>query len=88
MTLKWLAGGPVDASDYDHYEHEHRRMFGHTPVIDITGKRRCIHAYCLHLEAAMSRPGVEIALTFRPMDIDRDELLTMDEEEINPRFRQ
>jgi hypothetical protein len=87
MKKSWAAGSPVDAWDYEQYEHEHRKIFGHSPVIDLTGKTLCVHPLCEKLTRLASGPGVNVDLPFRHMDVDRDTILSYDEEEINPRFR-
>lgn len=88
MKTKYAAGTFVDAWEYEQFEHQHRQIFGHTPVPDLAGKILCVHPLCERLQRMVSAPGVEITLPYRPQDIDRRrEFLTMDEEEINPEFR-
>lgn len=82
-----LAGGWVDETEYIAFKHEHMRIFGHRPEIDLSGASLCGHP--MHAAGTMivNAPGVAIELPFRFHDVRHDEFLSDDEDEIRPEYR-
>lgn len=77
----------VDHEDHQEYRKMHRRLFGHNPVPDLSGRSLCIHPMHRAIQAVIQQPGVEIELPFDFVNVRREEFLTDDEYEIRPEFR-
>lgn len=77
----------VDHEDHQAYRREHRRLFGHNPIVDLSGRSLCIHPMHRAIQAVMEQPGVGPSLDFDFHNVRHDEFLTDDEGEINPKFR-
>jgi len=73
--------------DMQAYRKDHRRIFGHNPIPDLSGQHLCIHPVHRALQSVIEQPGVEISLPFDFVNVRREEFLTDDEREIRPEFR-
>lgn len=88
MSRVRAGGGYVDAEDYTQYEREHRRIFGHTPIADVSGRRLCCHPMHDALTQTMNGAGVGVHhLPFAFHNRRHDDFLTEDEAEIRPEHR-
>ncbi len=89
MSTRRIGGVPVDAEDYTEYEREHRRIFGHSPIADVTGRALCCHPMHDRMTQLMNGPGVGVHhLPFDFHNRRHDDFLTMDEREIRPENRE
>ena len=87
MSQKRLIGAWVSHEDWTEYEKEHKAIFGHKPVIDLTGEHLCAHPMHTAITIVASQPGVGISLPFPFHNLRREDFLTDDEREINPEAR-
>jgi hypothetical protein len=85
----WLFTARMSEHDDDMqaYRRDHRRIFGHNPIVDLSGVHLCIHPMHRAIQRTIEQPGVEISLPFDFHNVRREEFLTDDEYEIRPEFR-
>lgn len=53
----------------EQYVFEHVRIFGHVPILDLSGRHQCSHPGHRELEAILNAPGVDIELPFNPREV-------------------
>ncbi len=59
--------------DREQYVFEHVRIFGHVPILDLSGRHHCSHPGHRQLEALLNAPGVDIEVPFNPREVQTED---------------
>lgn len=60
-------------ADRENYVHEHILIFGHVPLLDLTGRHQCTHVMHSVLEQVISAPGVDVEIPFESREVETED---------------